>query len=133
MRKQWVAKNVDLKKLSNGIEDFLIRQGFKTRKDALTFGYSIQASPKNVTDVRGVVTVRLLGIPNNFEVELVSGERVRSSILFGFVTTMIGGGTFLLRGLKSWEALEKLEENFWVFIEGLIMQLTNSAQTDRSL
>lgn len=128
MRRRWIATNVDLETLSKHIEEFLIGQGFETRKDMLVNGYSVRASPKNVADVRDNITVRLLGVPSDFEVELLSGGRTRSPILFGYITTILGGGNLVLRGLKSQEALRKLEKAFWMNLEETITHLVNTAQ-----
>lgn len=73
------------------------------------------------------LTVKIIGDSNDFVVELLAGKRMRSSVRFGFLTTIFGGGNFLLQALKSQEALEKLEKEFWVYIEETITRLAGSA------
>lgn len=126
MRRRWIAKNVDLEILSKHIEEFLISQGFETRRDVLTNGCSVQASPRNVPDVQDNITIKLLGVPNDFEIMFLSGERTRSSIFFGYITTILGGGNLVVRGLKSQEALRKLEKVFWMSLEETITRLINT-------
>lgn len=74
------------------------------------------------------ITVEILGGANDFAIEFLTSERAHSSILLGLVSTIIGGGNLILRGVKSQERLEELEKDFWVHIEDAIMCLVNSAK-----
>lgn len=130
MRRQWMGKNVDLALLSERVEDFFRGKDFRTRKDESGDGYTISGTPHNARDVRGGITVRILGNSNDFVIELIAGERIRSSILLGFITTLIGGGSLLLRGLRSQETLEKLEREFWVYAEDSVVHLAGSRDVD---
>lgn len=127
MPRRWIAQNVDLETLSKRIEEFLAGQGFRTKRDVLTNGYSVRASPKNVPDVQDNITIKILGVPSDFEVMLVSSERGRSLIFLGHITTILGGGNLVIRGVKSQEALRKLEKAFWVNLEVIITHLVNTA------
>ncbi len=126
MRRQWSGKNVDLMLLSDSIEDFLNHKGFKVVKDVSAEGYSIFAAPSRISDVREDVTVKVLGNSKDFVVDFLSSEKSRSSIQLGYITTVFGGGSLLLKGLKSREALETLEKEFWVYVEDLVLHLVNS-------
>jgi hypothetical protein len=44
------------------------------------------------------------------------------------LTKSLGGGYFLLKGLKLQEELEKLEREFWIYVEDKVAQLAGSAQ-----
>ena len=122
MRRRWVEKNVNLTLLTKGVENFFQKRGYKTKKDESGEEHTILAIPQNVRDVREEITVRVFGKSNDFAVEFFAGERTRSSILLGFITSLIGGGSLLLRGLKSQEAVEKLEREFWLYAEGAIVE-----------
>jgi len=74
-----------------------------------------------------VVVVTVSGKPDDFEVELESAAS-RDSLMLGSSTTAFGGGGFFLRELKSKEDFEKLEREFWVFVEELVTRLENSAR-----
>lgn len=127
MRSRWIGKNVDLALVSGLLEDFLKAKNFKTRREKLAAGYKILATSQRAHDLCGDVEVSILGDANDFVIVLSGGERARSSILLGFITTLIGGGSLILRGLKSRETLEKLEKEFWEYVGGSISHLVNSA------
>lgn len=124
MRKQWVGKNVDLALLSEHVENFLRGKSLKIKKDELTGTYTILGALRARAPS---LVVRILGNPNDFLIEFVADERARASIRLGLISTIFGGGFLVLRGLRSQEALEKLENEFWVYIEEAIGNLIDSA------
>jgi len=127
MQRRWIARHVDLEALSKSIAEFLTGYGCETRREVVANGYLVRASPTSVMDLKDNITVTLCGAPGDFEVKFLSGERTRSSLLFGYVTTIFGGGNLVLRGLKSQEALRKLEKAFWVSVEEMITHMSNTA------
>ena len=128
MRDQWIGKNVDLALLSGCVENFFKVRGLKTVKEESAGKYEISVGPRNARDTRGGIYIRIFGDPNNFVIEFHGSERVRSSIRWGLMTTLFGGGPFLLRGLRLQEALEKIEREFWVYVEETIARLADSAK-----
>lgn len=127
MQKRWVGKNVDLILLCKSIEAFFEASNLRTRKDDSADGYSILGVQQR-GGPRIEVVVRILGDSNDFIVEFEGGERARRSVMLGFMTTMLGGGKLLLRGLKLKEELEKLEREFWVQIEAAVTRLVDSGR-----
>lgn len=127
MRKQWVEKNVDLALLTRCAEDFFKGKGLKTKIDKSAGEYKILLASKRAPNTRENVDIRIWGDSNDFAIEFSADKRARSAILFGYTTSMIGGGNLLLRGLRSLEALEKLEKEFWGHVEHCIERLTNLA------
>jgi hypothetical protein len=128
MRKQWVEKNVDLALLSENIEDFFRGTGFRTKRDESVEEYKILVIPQRAQKIRENVKVKILGNSNDFIIELSAGDRARRAIRFGYLTNMIGGGSLLLQGLKSREALERLEKEFWVYVEDAVGRLADSSK-----
>jgi len=128
MQKQWVGKNVDLKLLSECVEVFFKDKGFKTTKDESAGKYTILWTSQRVRNMRDAMTASVFGDSNDFVVEIIASERTRGSIRLGMLTTAFGGGYLVLRGLKAKEALEKLEKEFWIHIEGKVADLTGSAK-----
>lgn len=122
-RRQWSGKNVDLGLLIDSIGDFFAHKGFTTRKDLSPGEYTLLASPPAVSDVREELTVKVLGDSKDLVVDFLQCEKSRSSILLGYITAMFGGGSFLLKGLKSREALERLEKEFWAYVQDAIVRL----------
>lgn len=128
MQRQWVGKNVDLKLLSEYVEDFFKDKGFKTRKDESAGKYTILWTSQRVRNMRNAMTASVFGDSNDFVVEIIASERTRDSIRIGMLTAAFGGGYLALRGLKAKEVLEKLEREFWVYIEEKVVHLTGSAE-----
>ncbi len=131
MESRYVGRNVRLPALCRCIEQFFVEKGFETVRIEEKGGYKIIVRTRCDRDIIENVTVLVSGGPNDFVVRFDAGSRSRSFIRFGRVTTFLGGGSFLLRGLKSQEALEKLERNFWVCLEEKIDFLERSTGRDR--
>jgi len=53
--------------------------------------------------------------------------------MLGFLTGIIGGGSIFLKNVKTLETLEKLEKEFWIYVEDLVAQLVDSARADMEL
>jgi len=128
MQKQWVGKNVDLKLLSECIENFFKDKGFRTRIDESAGKYTILWTSQRVRNMRDAMTASVLGNSNDFIVEIVASERTRGSIRLGMLTAAFGGGYLALRGLKAKEILEKIEKEFWVYVQEKIAHLTGSTE-----
>jgi len=124
---QWTGKNVDLALLSECIEDFFKDRGYSTEKDESEGGYTILWAPQYAGIMRQAMTARVFGNPNDFVVEIIASERTRDSIRLGLLTQLFGGGYLVLRGLRAKEALEKLEKEFWAYVEEKIAHLAGSA------
>lgn len=120
MQERWVGKNVDLSLLRERVENFFKDKGFRTTKDWSASEYTISAKPQQGVGIIGRVTVRILGDPNDFLIEFSTSKHSRSAVRLGFMTTIFGGGSLILRGLKSQEELEKLEKDFWAHVEEAI-------------
>jgi len=61
--------------------------------------------------------VRIAGDPNDFSVELSTEESSDTLIRLGTLTSLFGGGILFLKGMKSKELLDKVESDFWRFVE----------------
>jgi len=132
MQRRWTEKNVNLALLSECVEDFFKDRGFSTEKDELAGGYTIRWAPPRVRNMRDAMTAKILGNPNDFVVEIVASERAWGSIRLGILTKMFGGGYLVLRSLRAKEALEKLEREFWAYVEEKAAHLAGSAEQTRS-
>lgn len=128
MQSQWIGKNVDLKLLGECIEDFFKDKGFKTTKDESAGKYTILWTSQRARNMRDAMRATVFGDSNDFVVEIIASERTRGSIRLGLLTKAFGGGYLALRGLKAKETLEKLEKEFWIYIEEKVAHLTGSAE-----
>lgn len=123
MEKRYVKRKVDLQLLGDTLADFLAKKGFKLTSDKLDREYRIIGVPRSHHDILEEVRVVIEGDENDFVVKFISGDRSHSFVMYGFLTTLFGGGSFLLQGLKSEERLERLETEFWAYVEMVIDHL----------
>lgn len=126
MYKQWAGKNVDLTLLKDCVVNFFRDKGFENRSIEEETKYVIIGRPKTTHGNLEDVTVRICGKSDNFTVEFIAGEKAHSSILLGFLTSLFGGGSFVLKGAKSQEELTKLEGDFWLYVEEKVACLSGS-------
>jgi len=121
MQEQWVRRNVDLALLSECVETFFNDRGFKTVKEFSADEYTIIWGPLFRGSRR--LRVKIIGVPNDFRIEFLGGEEARRSILLGYVTTLFGGGGLVREGLRLKDALEKVENEFWAYMEREVERL----------
>jgi hypothetical protein len=121
---------MNLSLLSERAEDFLKDRGFLTEKDESAEEYKILWASPDARNMRNAMTVRIFGNPNDFGVEIIASERTRRFIKLGLLTQMFGGGYLVVRGLKAKEALEKLEKEFWIYMEEKVAELAGSYSRD---
>ena len=128
MQRKWTGKNVNLDLLSQSIEDFFKSKGFVTKRTELRREYTIVwtsiLAPSNLRDL---TRAKVLGDSNNFAVEIIASELTMRAVRLGLLTKSIGGGYFALKNLRLKETLEKLENEFWIFVEKKIADLEGSA------
>ena len=131
MNSHYVDKEINLSLLSKWVENFFVRKGFRTRREVVAKEYRIVSKPTHVHEIIGVTTVLISGDPKDFTIKFFSGSRSDAYIKFGRLTSLVGGGTLFLRGLKSQENEERLERNFWIYIEGMVNSLLKGNYEDR--
>lgn len=128
---QWIGKNVDLDILFQQTIQFFKKKTLGVVSDRTGGSYTIIVMPKRALGLREEISVTITGEPNDFEVQFVSGDKSRTLKNLGQLTSLFGGGFFLLEGLRSLEAIEKLEREFWVFMEEAVAQLAGVANTKK--
>ena len=124
---RWIERNVDLLMLCESIIKFFERKRLKVVREHVENGCSIVVMPRRVLGLREEIVISITGNANDFEVRLVAGDKSRSLRNLGTITSLFGGGFFALEGLKSLEAIEKLEKEFWLFMDEAVGYLTGSA------
>lgn len=128
MQKRWTRQNVDLNLLSNGINDFFKSRGFMTKKSESTGERKILLRPEHSRiKLEEPISVRIAGYPGDFVIDLRASELTTRPIRMGMLTKSLGGGYYLLKSLELREELEKLEKEFWIFVEDKVAQLARSA------
>ena len=128
MQRRFAGKNVSLNLLGQSIEDFFKSKGFVTKrtesKQEYTIVWTSMLAPSNLKDL---TKARVLGDSNDFTVEIIASELTLRAVRLGLLTKSIGGGYFALKNLRLKETLEKLENEFWTFVEKKIADLEGSA------
>lgn len=125
MEDRWKGKNVNLSILTDSIRQFFVEKRHISSINKSNGQYRIVVHPKAFYDIVEDISVNIDGQPNDFSVKFVTSSRSRSFVILGALATIFGGGFLTLKGLKSREALEKLEKEFWVYVDEKIWELTD--------
>lgn len=126
MQSRWTEKNINLDLLSERIERFLVDKGFKTLREKSVDGCKILGVLNLSSGERESVCVRVFGNPNDFVVEFRSSEPSNTSLLFSPLGRLVGAGALFLRRLRLQEAYEKLEREFWAYLDQTVSDLFDS-------
>jgi hypothetical protein len=127
MEDRWTNKNIDLSMIANRLVQFFEERKFASLQESSEREYHITVMPSQYYDIVEEIHVYISGQPNDFTVKFVSGSQSRTLVRHGILTTFFGGGRLTLKGLKSQEALEKLEKEFWIYLDKVIWSLDKSA------
>lgn len=129
VRIRWVEKNVDLSMLVERVRAYLHDVDFETSLEKVQEGYVIQAVSK-IPNLQLEINVNVLGGPNDFTVEFLSGGKggyFSTSMKVGYLTSIFGGGYLIRRGAERREVLDMLESRFWKHVQMQVANLAGSA------
>lgn len=129
MEEHWKDENVSLDVLSEQIIKFFEDKGFTTYIKKSYGDHHIIAKPMLHLNLIENIHIFLQGQPNDFVVRFVAGSHSHKLWLYGLFTSLVGGGFFALKSLKSEETIEKLEREFRTFLTAKIRQLENTANS----
>lgn len=127
METKWKDMHVDLAKLSASVQEYFAKKDFTADVSKSDEEFRILVKPKTHHKILERIQVTINGNPNSFSVKLSATTRSRSFIIFGTLTTLLGGGLFSSKGLKSDESLEKVEKDFRMFVAEKVWELRNAA------
>lgn len=127
MEDRWKNKNVDLSLLSDCIAQFFKEKNFAVFVRKSKRKYRIIATPRPFHKIAENINVNISGRPDDFLVKFIAGSHSRALVRHGALAALFGGGYLALKGFKSQEALEKLEKEYWIYVDKEIWQLTDSA------
>jgi len=132
VKDRWVGNNIDLCALSEGVKKFFTDSQFETELEQTKNRYKIKAATEKILNVQLQIIVEITGKPNDFTVEFTAGKQRKGffspTMIIGYITTSLGGGSILLSEVKLKEALDKLEKKFWTHVDTQVAELTNSAE-----
>jgi len=136
VKDRWIGNNIDLSALSEGVRKFFTDSQFETELQQTENGYKIKAATEKILNVQLLIIVEITGKPNDFSVEFTAGKQRKGffslSMIIGYITTILGGGSILLSEVKLKEALDKLEKMFWTHVDTQVSELTNSAEKQKT-
>ena len=116
MRRRWVGKDFSIGRLQDLVEDFFQSRGFNTRMEESSRRCMFSALPPKGSVIRETINIEISIGPDSLEIDFIAGRKTNSSIKLGMLTTLLGGGGILLRGLRSQEAVDRLENDFWRYL-----------------
>ena len=130
MRRRLTGRNINLTLFTDNLAEFFIKKDFEATKGETEKGFEILAYDSPHFKLEGYADVTVEGEKNDFIVgfELRKEPKRGSSIQSTFLTTMLGGGYFLLKRLKSDETFLKLEKEFWAHVENTLLSAKGSAE-----
>jgi hypothetical protein len=126
MERQWKGNNVNLSVLADSVTRFF-RESLCDVSIIESENYRMVVRPKQSSEIVGKIEIFVEGQPNDFSVRFDAGSLSRALVRYGSLVSLLGGGFFVLKGLRSQESLEKLEKRFWLYLSEEIWKLTNSA------
>jgi len=134
VRDRWLGNNIDLNLLSQAVKQFFTERQFETSLQKTQKGHKIEANTEKILNTQLTITVEIFGETNDFTIEFTAGKKRKGflspSMVFGYVASVLGGGSFLLSEVNLRETLEKLEKKFWNHVDEQVAKLTNSAKKD---
>lgn len=119
---------IDFAALRKEIVKFLDQEKFSEIAGVETEkGYKIFAGDSSRHKIRGDISIGVEGNPDDFMISLESFKEEKRHKIPMMLASMFGGGYFLLKDLKSEEALIKFTPIFWRSINIIVSSLQNSA------
>jgi hypothetical protein len=130
MERRFTNEGINLASFTDALVDFFVAKNFEVILGETEKGFQILAYDSPQVKLNGHVSVRIEGEKNDFKVDfkLSNDSNKRSWFPSYFLTTMLGGGYFLVKKFKSDEAFLKLEKEFWIYLYSIISDLKYSAK-----
>lgn len=124
-QKIW-RKKVNIEILTDKIIEYLVKRDFELIKTKIDNGYHISAGNSPSLDIAGCVNVSVKSIDQGFAVEVAHSSDVDKIYNSVFLTTLFGGGYFMLKKLKSRETWMAFQREFWKYINKTVDELYES-------
>ena len=124
MRDHWLGKNVNLDALVELLKQFFEEKKFRVSVENTSKEYKIRAAPKSGSQLVDILEIIVRGEPDDFWVEFgTESDNTKVYKRYGGLAQLCGGGFFLSKGLKSQEEFDRLEREFWNFIDEKLASL----------
>jgi hypothetical protein len=117
---RWKNRKLDVKKVVDGAQKFLRDRGFITsREERESSVRLVGARRKEKYDVR-LVEITISQSQEELSVKFEAGDRMRQILKFSSVFSLWGGGSIILKELKTAEQYDRIEEEFWGEMETVL-------------
>jgi hypothetical protein len=114
VKRNWKCLNIDSKSLLQKTVQFLEAKDFGEVVAVETdVGYRIVAGQSSHYKIRDDLSITIEGTPDDISIGLALIKKKRRPSLPMILTSMFGGGYFLLENLKSTENFRNFEMDFW--------------------
>lgn len=127
MEDRWKGKKVNLSRLSEQILYFFTKKNFTASLQKKKDTHIVVATPQPFHGIAENIEVYIEGRPDDFSIKFAAGSHSRAYVRYGSLLNLVGFGFFVMKGLRSLEEIEKLEKNFWIYVDETIWQLSDSA------
>jgi hypothetical protein len=122
--KTYRDQNRDLDSLLRNIEAWFSEQGYQTQTNKGDGTWLLQAAKtemwRKVVGASRAFNVMIQGQPNDFSVDLSTGEWASNLAAGGVAAVLTGGATLLISGVTAgWS--KKIESDLWTFIDQKVM------------
>jgi hypothetical protein len=123
-KKTYRDKNCDLDVLNKQIESWFLDQGYEFQSNKAEGSWCVQAQKtegwRKAVGASRAFTILILGQPNDFSVEVGTGEWASNLVAGGVAAVLTGGVSIIGSGLATGWA-KKIEGDIWKFIEEQII------------
>ena len=123
LKTRWIGKNVNLDLVVKVIKVFFEDRDFQTLSKESSEETLIFAKKRDDSGLSLVVKIQ--GKPDDFTVEFRGGGS-RSMRFFSSLLGLIGAGGLALKRMKVREVYERIESDFWSFMDQMVSDLVES-------
>lgn len=117
LKYRWIGRNVDIDQLVEAIIVFLKGKKFKIRRDDLESSSRVLGIHRTPEGEIRRVAVTISGSPQDLIVELKVGDDPSLLLKFSSMISLFGGGLLLVKKRKIADFYQKLEDEFWRYVE----------------
>ena len=129
MKSRWKEKNVEIEFLVDRISSFFLGKDFSKKKESIerdtarVLTYTFEGEGRPV-----VASVIVRGSPNDFEIEFVVDRKAETVARLGILSTLFGSGFYLRGRLENFAHVERLEGDFWDYVNEEIRRMSGDAK-----
>lgn len=121
MKYRWLHKNVIISSIEEAVNSFFEQRKFSTASFESKDSKKIVGVLRHGESAKKVI-VTITGKPDDFIVDFFAGESARLMAKFTSLITFFGAGQLELRSLKEKEFYQKLEDEFWKYLEDFVAE-----------